>query len=568
MTAHAPRRRTKKQAQAARRSAPKSAPEPEQRPKAQASGSPTPGKATGRLTQSEAKKPTETRPQPPAPPSLVTTRQTPARPAAQEPSPPTLSSLAPAPGAPGRHGSVSHAPPAATRSIDSGAGPQVNGNSNGKVNGKAHGKKVLPAAPSAPASPPALTADSPPMPTPMPTPVAPPAPQPVPPPVPTAGTFDALYRDAVPRLVQQTYLLTGSQHRAAHCVRRAFQQAWTHWRTVGQDSSPEGWVRAAAFELALSPWHRGGPRVQHLLRLPHRQPAPASAAKAAPEQADSDKALMKAVMRLPRPQRRALVLHDVIGLDWAQTAAEVEGSTPVTFGRVARARRALAEAVPGVVGSDPEQAGFGRRLGARLRRAAERACAGMEPLAAPGATRTRARLHDHGLTVASGVLTLGTAGGLAASLLWGTPMHPAERPIIVHPNPNATQLALYSPAQAQPKHLPHQKLPSIPVDWAERARYEAALAKQKRQQAADAANSSGKQAKQGNQSTPGPQSGPTAQPTTGAGPNQGTPNQGTSTTQNIDPTLCRIFSLPCDRPGHSGHGGHHKKPSSATKSPH
>ncbi|MEY9941036.1 DNA-directed RNA polymerase specialized sigma24 family protein [Streptacidiphilus sp. MAP5-52] len=567
MTAPAPRRRTKKQAQAARRSAAGAAGAAGH--KAQAPdkmtevGADAPSAAASLPAEAPAKAPakappkasgaqqkSETRPQPPPPPSLVTTPQ---NAAVQQPSAPTLSSLAPAPGAPGRHGSVGHAPPAATRSVDSGSGPQVNGHgkANGTVNGKVNGNKSPLAAPSAPTSPP----------------TSPPAPPPMATPMPTAETFDALYRDAGPRLVQQTYLLTGSQHRAAHCVRRAFQQAWTDWRIVSLDSSPEGWVRAAAFELALSPWHRGGPRMQHLLRLPHRHLTPAAApkadpkaaAQADPEQAGSDKALMKALMRLPRPQRRALVLHDVIGLDWAQTAAEVEGSTPVTFGRVARGRRALAEAVPGVVGSDPEQSGFGRRLGARLRRTAERGCAGMEPLTAPGVTRTRARLHDHGLTLASGVLTLATAGGLAASLLWGTPMHPAERPIIVHPNPNATQLALYSPAQAQPKHLPHQRLPSIPVDWAERARYEAALAKQKKQQAADAANSKGKQA------GPTTQSSPTAQPTTGAGT-----STGTSADQNSTPALCRIFSLPCDRPGHSGHSGHggHQKKSSSTKKSH
>ncbi|MEZ0065389.1 DNA-directed RNA polymerase specialized sigma24 family protein [Streptacidiphilus sp. MAP12-20] len=275
----------------------------------------------------------------------------------------------------------------------------------------------------------------------------------------TAEAFDALYAAAGPRLAWQTYLLTAHRHRAAHCVRRAFQLAWTNWETVSADASPEGWVRAGAFELALSPWHSGGPRMQHLLHLPHRQLRTPDGEENLTKR---DKALMSALMRLPRPQRRALVLHDVIGLDWAQTAVEVEGSTPVAFGRVALARRALARTVPGIVGTDADAPGFGRRVGEQLRATAIRAFgdqANLPHLAPPQRTRVRARLHDRGMTAAAGALTLATAGGLAASLIWGTPMHPKEQPFISHRQPTPADQAFSMPQPLPPQPLMH----TIPV---------------------------------------------------------------------------------------------------------
>ena len=63
--------------------------------------------------------------------------------------------------------------------------------------------------------------------------------------------YEALYEDSRTRLTQQIFLLTGHRPRAEQCVRRAFQLAWNRWDEVAADPSPEGWIRAAAFGLAL-----------------------------------------------------------------------------------------------------------------------------------------------------------------------------------------------------------------------------------------------------------------------------------------------------------------------------
>ncbi|OSP31105.1 RNA polymerase subunit sigma-24, partial [Streptomyces sp. 13-12-16] len=114
-----------------------------------------------------------------------------------------------------------------------------------------------------------------------------------------AEAFDALYSFCAPALVRQAYLLTGRRALARESVERAFQLAWDRWPEVARDPDPAGWVRAAAYEWALSPWHR--------YRRRHRQPEP-------PPPDEDDRALLDVLLRLPPPYRRTLLLHDGLGL--------------------------------------------------------------------------------------------------------------------------------------------------------------------------------------------------------------------------------------------------------------
>lgn len=155
--------------------------------------------------------------------------------------------------------------------------------------------------------------------------------------------FDALYAFCAPALVRQTYLLTGRRELARESVERSFQLAWQRWPEVAVDRDPAGWVRAAAYEYALSPWHRFRPR--------HRQPEP-------PPVDASDRALLDVLLHLPPPYRRALLLYDGVGLGLPETAAETEASTPATANRLLNARAAVATRLPEL--ADP--AALHRRL--------------------------------------------------------------------------------------------------------------------------------------------------------------------------------------------------------------
>ncbi|MFG3129235.1 helix-turn-helix domain-containing protein [Streptomyces tendae] len=180
-----------------------------------------------------------------------------------------------------------------------------------------------------------------PQPQPEPRPQPQPQPQPVAAPEPVALTpaqaFDALYAFSAPALVRQTFLLTGRREQARESVERAFQAAWEHWPEVARDRDPVGWVRATAYEYALSPWQRLRPR--------HRHPEP-------PPADPGDRTLLNTLLRLPPRHRRTLVLYDGVGLDLPETAAETEASTPATANRLLRAREAVAGRLPAL--ADPQ----------------------------------------------------------------------------------------------------------------------------------------------------------------------------------------------------------------------
>ena len=151
-----------------------------------------------------------------------------------------------------------------------------------------------------------------------------------------AQAFDALYAFSAPALVRQTFLLTGRREQARESVERAFQTAWERWPEVARDRDPVGWVRATAYEYALSPWQRFRPR--------HRHPEP-------PPADPGDRTLLNTLLRLPPRHRRTLVLYDGVGLDLPETAAETEASTPATANRLLHAREAVAGRLPAL--ADP-----------------------------------------------------------------------------------------------------------------------------------------------------------------------------------------------------------------------
>ncbi|MER8184042.1 LuxR C-terminal-related transcriptional regulator [Kitasatospora sp. NPDC094015] len=250
-------------------------------------------------------------------------------------------------------------------------------------------------------------------------PEAPPAATPTPVPAPAAfADFCLAVHD---RLVQQTFLLTACRHRAVHCAHLALGTASRQWEEVSALPDPEGWIRGRAFEAALSPWRRGGPRRAHLFTLPHRR-IRVGPAGVGPEDrlTPRDKALLKALRRLSRPRRWALVLHDALGVPVEEVAVEVEASTPAAAGRVRAARAALAREVPDLVGADPAAPEFADRLGELLHRAAVHGCATpWKP--SPKLLTAESRLRTGAVTGGAALLTVAVGGAVVATLLGSGP---------------------------------------------------------------------------------------------------------------------------------------------------
>ncbi|GGW33352.1 helix-turn-helix domain-containing protein [Streptomyces griseoloalbus] len=205
-----------------------------------------------------------------------------------------------------------------------------------------------------------------------------------------AQAFDALYSFCTPALVRQTYLLTGRRDLARESVEQAFQLAWDRWPEVARDPDPAGWVRAAAHEWALSPWHR--------YRRRYRQPEP-------PPPDDDDRALLDVLLHLPPPYRRTLLLYDGVGLGLPETAAETEASTRAAAGRLLHARETVAAQLPEL--SDP------RELHERL---AELAATGRLRSADPPAVRGRSERRARFWTRAAIAFTVALIGTTALTL--------------------------------------------------------------------------------------------------------------------------------------------------------
>lgn len=164
-----------------------------------------------------------------------------------------------------------------------------------------------------------------------------------------AEAFEQLYLRHARPLTRQAYLLCGHRRLAGQAVAHAFHVAWDRWPEVARDREPDGWVRAAVYDYALSPWHLLRPR-----RRPQAHPGP-----------PADRALLDALLALPRHHRSALLLHDGLGRSLAETAAEVQATPASAAARVRRARTALIEDTPELRDAPP-----GRRrvlLAERLR---------------------------------------------------------------------------------------------------------------------------------------------------------------------------------------------------------
>ncbi|MFF4244090.1 sigma factor-like helix-turn-helix DNA-binding protein [Streptomyces sp. NPDC001822] len=292
-----------------------------------------------------------------------------------------------------------------------------------------------------------------------PAPVAPdggvPGPAPTRPVLTAEAAFDSLYDLTAPGLTRQMYLLTGRRLLSREAVEHAFRIAWQRWPEVARDRDPAGWARAAAYEYAMSPWHRA--------RRTHRHP------DTLPDE-PGRKALLAALLALPPSYRRTLLLHDGVGLGLPETAAETEASTPAAANRLLNARAALAESVPELAGPTGDPGGrtalFQERLGALA--LAEDV---PEPPSAPSVRRGSERVAELWTRAAMcfGALLIGATGFTlhTAPTQYEQPLSPPQRVGGVPPRGGPERLTpqdlkLQKALREKLVHGPERLVPRIP----------------------------------------------------------------------------------------------------------
>jgi len=131
------------------------------------------------------------------------------------------------------------------------------------------------------------------------------------------GEFARFFADCHSSLVGQAYLLTGDLQEAQDLAQETLVQTWRNWAKVRDYDDPAAWARHVLHNFAVSRWRRAALR----RRLQDRGVILASA----PSEAHLE--LLAALRRLPINQRKAIVLHDIVGLTAEEIATEMKAQT-------------------------------------------------------------------------------------------------------------------------------------------------------------------------------------------------------------------------------------------------
>jgi RNA polymerase sigma-70 factor (ECF subfamily) len=146
--------------------------------------------------------------------------------------------------------------------------------------------------------------------------------------------FEANYQ----RLVAQLFAITLSSAEAHDVVQDAYSRAWRQWASISRLRDPAGWIRRVAVRSTIRSWRRA------LAAVGVGRPRPVG------DIADARTAAMLAALgRLSIAERRAVVLHYMVGWSPAEIAV-VERSTPGSVSvRLARATQVVTEGMADVL---------------------------------------------------------------------------------------------------------------------------------------------------------------------------------------------------------------------------
>jgi RNA polymerase sigma-70 factor, ECF subfamily len=147
--------------------------------------------------------------------------------------------------------------------------------------------------------------------------------------------FERFFADCHGSLVGQAYLLTGDLQEAQDLAQEALVQAWRNWAKVRDYDDPAGWARRVLHNFAISGWRRAALRRRALDGRVATAPAPSEARLE----------LLDALGRLPVNQRKAVVLHDVVGLSAEEISTEMNARASTVRTWLHRGHRRLKEEI-------------------------------------------------------------------------------------------------------------------------------------------------------------------------------------------------------------------------------
>jgi RNA polymerase sigma-70 factor (ECF subfamily) len=156
--------------------------------------------------------------------------------------------------------------------------------------------------------------------------------------------FPDFYAAHFARIVGELYLLIGDHDEAEEVAQEAFARAYTHWHRISGYDLPQAWVRRVAVNYASSRRRRAIRASRALLRFGPTPPQPAAEPDAV--------AVVRALAKLPLPQRRAMVLFYVGDRTVRDIAAEMSVPEGTIKTWLRRGRQRLRELVPPLADDD------------------------------------------------------------------------------------------------------------------------------------------------------------------------------------------------------------------------
>lgn len=147
--------------------------------------------------------------------------------------------------------------------------------------------------------------------------------------------FDEFYAASFRRLVGQLYAMTGNLPEAEDAVQEAYARAWQRWDTVREYGAPEAWIRTVAYRIVVSAGRKAKNRL-----LAHRSHG--AGRDHLPGLNPDHLVLMDALRRISADQRRAIVLHYLVGLSVEEIADETAAPSGTVKTWLSRGRKAMA----------------------------------------------------------------------------------------------------------------------------------------------------------------------------------------------------------------------------------
>jgi RNA polymerase sigma factor (sigma-70 family) len=148
-----------------------------------------------------------------------------------------------------------------------------------------------------------------------------------------AGTFEAFFQAEYPRLLRAMYLVTGDRHEAEEVAQDAFVRACERWDLVSRATNRPGYVYRMALNAYRSKLRRLARGARKALR-PQEEPDLFAAV-------DDRDALGRALARLSKGQREAVVLVEWMGMTDDEAGALLRISPVTVRVRMHRARAVL-----------------------------------------------------------------------------------------------------------------------------------------------------------------------------------------------------------------------------------